>query len=261
MTRTGNGEISEKSFSAKIWGALLSFSRQRRLLERGDTVLAGVSGGPDSVCLLHFLKSMEKRWGLSVAACHVHHGLRGAGADRDEKFVQKLCGELGVPLFAARVKVRPYASRNGLSLEHAARKLRYETFAACARKIGAGKVAVGHHLDDQVETVLLHLVRGGGPAGLGGMPVSRSLEGGRRGVTLVRPLMCMTRADVSLYLKRHRLSSVKDESNESDVHTRNWIRRKLLPLLESRQPRFRQHILGLSEAVSALKLPSQKNRG
>jgi len=256
MKSAFSGEVLQKSFSAKVWGPLLAFSRDNSLLERGDTVLAGVSGGPDSVCLLHFLKTMEKRWGLSVAACHVHHGLRGPGADRDEKFVQRLCAELGVPLFSARVKVRPYAAEHGLSLEHAARKLRYETFAACARKIGAHKVAVGHHLDDQVETVLLHLLRGGGPAGLGGMPVSRPLSGLGRGPVLVRPLMCLSRAEVQLYIKRHGLLFVRDESNDSDIHTRNWIRKKLLPLFESRQPRFRRHMLDLSRAVAALKLSS-----
>lgn len=233
---------------------MLSFSRDNGLLEHGDLVLAGVSGGPDSVCLLHFLKNMERRWGLSVAACHVHHGLRGATADRDEKFVQELCARLSVPLFCARVKAGVHAREQGLSLEHAARQLRYGAFADCARAIGAKKVAVGHHLDDQVETVLLHLLRGSSPAGLGGMPVTRALGAGRAKAMLVRPLMCLSRAEVLDYIKRNKLSFVRDESNESDRHTRNWIRKKLLPLVETRQPRFRQHLLELSRKITELRL-------
>ncbi|HOX22758.1 MAG TPA: tRNA lysidine(34) synthetase TilS [Elusimicrobiales bacterium] len=242
---------SNKSFCAKVWGRLLSFSRSNNLLEPGDIVLAGVSGGPDSVCLLHFLKSMEHRWGLVVVACHVHHGLRAA-ANRDERFVQKLCGKLRVPLFSAKVKAREHAKAQGLSLEHAARQLRYAAFLACARKINAHKVAVGHHLDDQVETFLLHLLRGCAPAGLCGMPVTRALKKGVLKPTLVRPLMCLSKEEILQYLKTNGLPHIKDESNENNVHTRNWIRKKLLPLFESRQPRFRQHVLELSHNLSKL---------
>jgi len=243
---------SARSFCARVWARLLSFSKNHGLLEPGDIVLARISGGPDSVCLLHFLKNMEHRWGLVVVACHVHHGLRGASADRDERFVENLCGKLRVPLFSAKVKAREHARAHGLSIEHAARQLRYESFLACARKIGAHKVAVGHHLDDQVETVLLHLLRGSSPAGLAGMPMKRALRKNLEKPLLVRPLMCLSRREVLEYIKNNKLSYVHDESNESEYHTRSWLRKKLLPLMEKRQPQLRRHILALSGNIAKL---------
>ena len=157
---------TEESVREKV----AAFIGENRLLETGDGVLVGVSGGPDSMVLLHILLDLSPRWDLELCAAHLHHGLRGGEADRDREFVRRACRSLGVPFTSAKRDVRSLARREGLSVEEAARKARYAFLGAEARRKRLGVIALGHNADDQVETFLMRLMRGSGARGLGGMP-------------------------------------------------------------------------------------------
>ena len=211
-------------------------------------MLAAVSGGPDSVCLAHWLSVQARRKNLSVALVHVHHGLRKRAADRDAEFVRKLGKTLGLPVCVVRAPVLASAARRGLGLEEAGRLERYRALAARARRGRYSAVATGHQLDDQAETVLLHLLRGTSLEGLGGMPIKRPLA---PGVELIRPLLALTRDEVLLYLKRHGLSWRDDASNRDPRFTRNWVRRDVLPRLEKRAPGVKTRLAAIAAKVRA----------
>ena len=244
--------MSNKTFGAKTWKNLLAFAEP--LFKRGQTVLVGFSGGPDSVCLLHFLCHLARKKHFELAAVHVHHGLRGAAADADARFCRTMCKNMDIAFLLYKKNVRALAKKLDLSVEHAARKARYEAFAAAAKKTGAAKIALGHHLDDQAETVLLNLLRGTRAEGLCGIPVRRPLN---KKVEIVRPLLCITRAEVEEYLRENNLTCVTDQTNFDDAYTRNWIRHELLPLLETKQPQIRRHLAGMAaQLAEKLKKPS-----
>jgi len=237
--------MEKNTFCAKTWKNLLAFSAP--LFKRGETVLVGFSGGPDSVCLLHFLHYLSGKKHFDITAVHVHHGLRGELADRDCAFCRSWCKEHQIPLIVKKKNVRALAKKLDLSVEHAARKARYEVFAQAARQTGATKIALGHHLDDQAETVLLNLLRGTQPEGLCGIPLRRSLS---KKVEIVRPLLCITRKEVETYLQQNGLSFVTDETNSDDEFRRNWVRHEVLPLLESKQPQIRRHLALMAARLS-----------
>jgi len=238
--------MRRKAFAARVWSKLVAFAREERLLRRGDRILAAVSGGPDSVCLAHYLRAMARRKGFSVRLLHVHHGLRGGAADRDAAFVRDLGRQWGVPAFTAAAPVRT----RGQGLEAAARKSRYRALTRAARRLRCNKVATGHQLDDQAETVLLHLLRGTRVSALAGIPPRRRLSGR---IDLVRPILPLTRAEVLAYLEVHGLKCRHDRTNRDTRFTRNWIRSRVLPLLASRNPRIREHLAGIAAQVRRLK--------
>ncbi len=224
----------------------MSHDRAHGLLEPGDRVLAAVSGGPDSVCLAHHLVRLAARRRLRVSLAHLHHGLRGPDADKDEAFVRALAVSLGTPLIVRRLPVRGLARKERRSVEDAGRRLRYQALGEIARLENCNKVATGHHLDDQAETLLLHLLRGTKAKGLSGMPPLRRLENGREEPLLIRPLLPLSRKDVEAYLRCFGLRSRTDRSNRSLDYTRNWIRLKVLPLLASRNPRVRENLAAIA---------------
>jgi tRNA(Ile)-lysidine synthase len=202
------------------------------LLAPGERVVAAVSGGPDSVVLAAALAALaqeaERRYALHVA--HLDHGLRGAEAEADARFVRDLADRLGLPATISRRAV-PALRRRGESLEAAARRVRYDFLDDVAEQTGAAAVAVGHTRDDQVETVLFRLLRGGSLGDLGGMPIVRPL---RRGAAtrLVRPLLELGRQEVLAFLSGRALAAREDRTNRDLRYTRNRIRLELLPLLE-----------------------------
>lgn len=228
---------------------LMAFDRAQGLLRTGDKVLAAVSGGPDSVCLAHHLARLASKKRIALTLVHFHHGLRGKDADRDAEFVRALAGRLGVPYKERRLPVVRTAQAERRSLEDAGRALRYRALAELARKGRFDKAATGHHLDDQVETLLMHLLRGTRAKGLAGIPAKRPLI---PGTLVVRPLLALSRKDVLAYLRVFGLGHRKDPSNSSDRFTRNWVRRRLLPLLEKKSPRIREHLSALAEDVRRL---------
>lgn len=237
--------MTKNTFGATTWKNLLAFAAP--FFKRGEIVLVGFSGGPDSVCLLHFLHYLARKKHFELTAVHVHHGLRGEHANQDAAFCRCLCKQWEIPFILKRKAVRQLAKKLDLSVEHAARKARYEAFALAARETGATKLALGHHLDDQAETVLLNLLRGTRPEGLCGIPVRRALN---KRVEIVRPLLCISRVEVMTYLKENNLAFVTDETNADPSYRRNWVRWKLLPLLEEKQPQIRQHLAVMAKRLS-----------
>src|SRR5258706_9734184 len=193
-------------------------SRKPRSVER---LAVGLSGGVDSIVLLHLLKSRQAAEGYALSAVHVHHGL-SPNADAWAAFCRRLCKRWGVPLAVRKVTVK----KAGEGLEAAARRARYEIF----RKIPAEKIALAHNLDDQAETVLMNLLRGTGLRGASGMP-ARSRLGDK---TLLRPLLGVSRKEILAYARAHELEWIEDESNADESLTRNFIRRRVGPLLEKK---------------------------
>ncbi|MEE9202345.1 MAG: tRNA lysidine(34) synthetase TilS [Dehalococcoidia bacterium] len=229
---------------------MLTFLREHRLFPPGETVVAAVSGGPDSLCLLHLLWRLRGELGIGLHAAHLDHMLRGEEAEADARFVAQTCAGLGVPLSAERQDVAAHRKRHRLSTEEAARQVRYRFLARVARGVEAGRVAVGHTADDQVETVLLNLVRGAGARGLRGMaPVSPWPEAGVP-LLLVRPLLQASRGETEAYCRWLGLSPRQDSSNLHPGPLRNRIRGRLLPLLEGLNPRVRQALLRTARALS-----------
>ena len=239
-----------------------------QLIRPGDGVVVGLSGGPDSVFLLYALHTLQHRMGFTLRAVHVHHGIRGAEADRDEAFSEKLCAKLDIPFQAVHVAAPAYAAQHGLSLEEAARILRYEALEAARQQLGqtlaarpsnapepsaleapspfqpvrtsaapsapAAWIAVAHHLDDQAETVLHNLVRGAGLRGLAGMENRRN--------HVIRPLLSIKREDILKWLKQNDIPYVTDSTNADPHYTRNRIRSTVLPELREINPEASAHI-------------------
>ena len=194
---------------------------QYGMLKRGDSLVAGLSGGADSVCLLSLLAGLREELELSLRALHVHHGLR-ENADLDEAFCRELCRDLQVPLTCVHVDAAAYGAAHHLGVEEAGRILRYRAFGEEADRTG-GRIAVAHHMEDQAETVLFQICRGSSLSGLAGMkPVN-----GR----IIRPLLFVTRERIEQWLREKGLSFRTDETNEDPAYSRNFIRGKVLPLL------------------------------
>ena len=207
-----------------------------QLICPGDGVVVGLSGGPDSVFLLYALHTLQARLGFTLRAVHVHHGIRGAEADRDEAFSAELCAKLTVPFQAVHVAAPEYAAQHGLSLEEAARILRYEALETARQQMGTPSawIAVAHHLDDQAETVLHNLVRGAGLRGLAGMENRRN--------HVIRPLLSIKREDILKWLEQNNIPYVTDSTNADPHYTRNRIRSTVLPELRVINPEASAHI-------------------
>lgn len=194
----------------------------------GAKILCAVSGGADSMCLLHLLKSLEREKNYTVCAAHFEHGLRGEEALRDQRFVEDFCRERGIPCLSGHGDTRSYASEHGLSIEEAARTLRYDFLERAADALGCDEIATAHHADDNAETVLLHLVRGSGSRGLSGIPPRR----GR----IIRPLLALTRSEIEDYVCAQGLPYVEDSTNECEEYSRNLLRRRVMPALRRINP-------------------------
>jgi tRNA(Ile)-lysidine synthase len=204
---------------------------RHQMVQAGDRVVVAVSGGPDSLCLLHVLHDLSGPLDLSLVVAHLDHGLRPAAAE-DAIFVLAEAERLGLPCHLGRADTRAEAAARRLSLEEAAREVRYAFLTEIARSAGAQRLAVAHTADDQAETVLMHFLRGAGLAGLKGMlPVA--------GEYLIRPLLDTTRAEVEAYCAARGLHPRRDETNTDTRFWRNRLRHELLPLLEQYNPRLR----------------------
>ena len=229
------------------------FIVEHRLVEAGERLLVGVSGGPDSTCLLVTLVALQRSLGIDLHAAYFDHGLRGKrAAAREERFVRSLAGELDVPLDCGSGDVRAHSASKRRSIEEAARELRYRFFARIATAAGCGAVATGHTKDDQAETVLLHLVRGSGLRGLAAMSPSspwplRSTDPPR----LIRPLLAVTREETEACCRQAAIEPMQDPSNRSRAHLRNRIRSELTPLLRRYNPRIDDALARLAESAAA----------
>lgn len=197
------------------------FIRQHHLLQDESRVVVGLSGGSDSVCLAHILDKL----GYEVVAAHCNFHLRGEESMRDEQFVVSLCQQMGWNLHQEDFDTAVYARQKGISIEMAAREYRYDWFKRLKEEVGAEAIAVGHHQDDNVETLLLNLTRGTGIKGLCGMQPKNG--------DVVRPLLCLTRKDILIYLEDVHQTYVTDHTNLEDDFARNKVRLDVLPLLET----------------------------
>jgi tRNA(Ile)-lysidine synthase len=220
--------------------------REHGWLQDGSTVLVGVSGGPDSMALLHVLHRLAPRHDWRLAAVHVDHGLRGEASREDARYVKARCREWGIPCEVEAVNVRSRMRAEGGNKQAVARELRYDAFYRAAQKWKADTLALAHHADDQVETVLMRLIRGTGISGMTGIPFCRLWKG----ITIIRPLLQVFREQIEAYCEEHRLQPRQDESNLDTSYTRNRLRWEIIPRLERINPRFKEAVLAHSRMAA-----------
>ena len=204
---------------------LRSFVKEQQLIARGDSIVCAVSGGADSMALLWALYLLKEEWELDLSAAHFNHHLRGEESDRDEQFVRDFCSGYGIPLHVGSAQVA--AGEKGL--EAAARDARYAYLSTLP-----GKIATAHTADDNAETVLMHLVRGTGLKGLGGIAPNRG--------NLIRPMLLVTRQDVESFLSEYAVPHISDSSNDTDLFLRNRLRHHVMPLLKEENPRLAENL-------------------
>ena len=219
-----------KRYLKKIMIKVEEYIRNNRMIEPGDVVLAGVSGGADSICLLFLLEGLRKKLKFKLMVAHVNHGIR-EDASEDSDFVDKICEELDVPFFLCKADVPALSEEWKMSEEEAGRRVRYEFFEDVLRtkapdeyKQGKVKIAVAHHSDDRAETFLLNLFRGTGLKGLGSIQPVRG--------KVIRPLLFMTRAEIEKYLEKNNIEFKKDYTNDENEYLRNRIRNHLIPYIK-----------------------------
>jgi tRNA(Ile)-lysidine synthase len=198
------------------------------LIRAGDHIVAGCSGGADSVALVYALWFLQTRLNFHISVAHLHHGLRGKSADADARLVDALCARLGLPLITEKISVRAVKAQRGGSVEMAARGARHEFFRRVLTQTGANAIALAHHRNDQAETVLMRLLSGSGLEGLGGMDYRAEPS---PGVTVIRPLLDATRDQITTFLIRHKLDWREDATNRDPAMLRNRIRHRILPSL------------------------------
>ena len=207
-----------------VFEKVLSTINKYNLIEPGDKIVVGISGGPDSVCLLHILTRLKEKLDIDIYAAHLNHQIRGIEAQKDALYVSEICDKMGITCFLKSIDVPNYCKENSLSIEEGARKLRYEMFDEIKQKTKSNKIAIGHNLNDQAETVLMRIMRGTGLQGLRGIEYSR--ENG-----VIRPLLDIERKDIEKYCEVHKLNPRIDESNLQNIYTRNKIRLELIPYM------------------------------
>lgn len=209
------------------------------MIQKGDVIMAGVSGGPDSVCLLHLLLECREELDIKLAAAHLDHMFRGRESREDALFVEDLCRKWKVPLYKEEIDVPEYIRRTGLSPEDAARRARYAFFERAREKIGANRVALGHNRNDHEETVLMNIMRGTGIEGLLGIEPVRDFY--------IRPLLEISRREIEEYLKLEGIDYRIDSTNLKTDYFRNRLRLEIIPLIEKSVPCFGASLRRLSE--------------
>ena len=248
--------------AAQVRQRFVNFCLDNGLLAANDSLVVGVSGGPDSLCLLHLLVELSPQLNLSLIVAHLDHQLRGRDSQADALFVQEMADRWQLPCYIEVQPIADLARQRRLSVEEAARQFRYAFLWRVASRVKASKVAVGHNADDQAETVLMHFIRGSGLAGLRGMLPDIGLDALRLPSAacpvhdsqtvprLVRPLLEISRSEIELYCSQHRLFPRYDSSNQDTTYFRNRLRHELIPQLTSYNPNIRQ-VLGHTAKVVA----------
>lgn len=225
-----------KSFRAAI--------RRQSFIQESDSILVGVSGGVDSMVLASLLARLKKDLNFEFSLAHVNYGLRGEESESQEKLVRHFADKNQIPCFVSKAELPK--SQN---LQAAARDFRYHFFSEMALQMGASKIAVAHHLEDQVETILAHWLRGSSLKGLMGMKPFREMG---NGLMLIRPLLEFSKEELRAYAIRNRIPYIEDSSNESDQYWRNRLRHELLPVIQNLRPKAFQKIIRLGEEIREL---------
>lgn len=224
---------------------VLRFIKENNLIKSNDKILIALSGGPDSIFLLHFLNKFKNKFKIKLGAVHINHLLRGKESDRDEIFCEAVCKELDIPFYSVRKNVKAFARKNKLSIELAARKVRYSEFEKLVKKNSFDKIATAHVADDNLETVFLNLIKGAGLNGIAGIPVKRDY--------IIRPILCLTKSEVLDYLEANKFEFRIDESNLSNDYERNFLRNEIIPLIKKRlNPSVEQTMLNASINLQGL---------
>ncbi len=239
VKKQGNQETLEER--------VLGFIDKHNLLAGQSRLVAGISGGPDSVCLFHILVNIQGKLDFKLYVAHLDHRLRGADSEADAQYVRQLANDIDIPVVIEQSDVREYQEEQHIPLEEAAREVRYSFFSQVAESIGASHVAVGHTADDQVETILMHLVRGTGTKGLRGLQPCTLFQFPEYSITIIRPLLEITQQEVLDYCRYHQLKPRLDTTNLSLSSLRNRLRHQLIPLLQSYNPRVNEAILRMAE--------------
>ena len=237
-----NVDIFEKDF--------LQYLKEKELIKGGEKIIVGLSGGADSVALLALLANVREILDTTLVAVHIHHGIRGQEADRDAMFSEEFAKKINVSFICKMVDAPGYAKNEGLTLEEAARILRYRAIEEVCESEDADVIALAHHKDDQAETVLMNLLRGTGAAGLSGI---RPKNGNR-----IRPLLFATKKEILGYLDMAGYEHVEDSTNQSSEHSRNRIRTEIMPIAEELYPGATDHIAALAEDMLVFRESAEK---
>lgn len=202
-----------------------NYIRKNKLIQKGDKILIGLSGGADSVCLTHMLYSMKDKLGIELYTAHLNHGIRGEEALRDEEFVKKFSDKLQIKCFVRHADIKADSKQRGISEELCGREARYSFFEEIMERNGITKIATAHNKNDNAETILMNFIRGASISGLCGIPFRRD--------KIIRPILTLTRNEIIEYINENNLSYVTDSTNLEEIYTRNKVRLDLIPKLES----------------------------
>lgn len=221
---------------------VMDFIERHSMIKKGDKIIVALSGGPDSICLIHLLNKLKDEYGIELYAAHVNHGLRGEEADADESYAEEFCRNLGIEFYSKRVDINKMSKELNISSETAGREARYSFFNELKDRLGANKVALAHNSNDQAETVLMRILRGSGMEGLNGIrPV-------RDGV-YIRPILILSRVEIESYCEINKLAPRTDKSNFENIYNRNKVRLELIPYI---QENFNKDIIGTLIRLSSI---------
>lgn len=217
---------------------IFTFINQQQLIQKNDKVLIALSGGPDSVFCLYFFYKFRKKYKIELAAVHINHNLRGNQSKLDEKFCKELCKKLSIESFVFSENVTEFAKKKKYSIEEAGRILRYNRFDELVKKYNFNKLITAHTLDDNSESILLNMIKGTGLTGLEGISIKRDY--------LIRPLLCVSKAEILKYLNFYKIEFRNDKSNLSEAYQRNFLRLKVIPLMKEINPNLNEAFWKLS---------------
>ena len=229
---------NQKTIEQKV----VKFIHEKNLISNKDKILVALSGGPDSVFLLFFLNKYRKRFDIELGAFHLNHNLRGNESDEDNKFCRELASKNRIPFFQTSKNIRLFAKKKGLSLEEAGREIRYRELKKIAKQNGFTKIATGHNLDDNAETMLLNFIKGSGMNGLSGIVEKRD--------NIIRPILILTKNEIHDYLRKSKMNYRIDSSNLKDDYQRNYLRNQIIPMIRKQlNPRFDDAVFKTSEIM------------
>ncbi|MGP4073763.1 tRNA lysidine(34) synthetase TilS [Piscibacillus sp. B03] len=222
--------------------AVLEYNQKQQLFEKGDTLFLAVSGGPDSLAILHFFASIQASWNLTLKTLTVDHQLRGKESRDDAQFVKEESERLGIPCQIGQVNVEGYKEKHQVGTQVAARELRYQFFHNCMKDCPYSKLVLGHHQDDFTESMVMQFIKGVRPNGI---PVKRTFGNHE----LIRPFLCVSKEEIMNYLSKHSLTPRLDPSNEEDSYTRNRVRHHVIPLMVQENPNLSKSLFNLQEQL------------
>jgi len=223
------------------------FLERQRFDLTGKSIAVGVSGGPDSLALLYFLWGLKEIYQLRIVAVHMDHMFRGEESYQEALFVQEFCKKRSIAFEMKQVNVPDYIGKTGKSSQVAGRELRYQFYSEVMKKHDLNYLALGHHGDDQIETILMRLTRGSSGSARAGIPFKRPYEKGE----IIRPFLCLTKQELEEYCQKHQLDPRRDPSNEKETYSRNRFRKHVLPFLKKENPQVHDHFQRFSEEIKA----------